>query len=92
MGRSQPRGFVGLLVITGHVAHQKKGRLGGEVSRALAIQVLQQVVGGLLDLTVVVLGRPLLGVDERRAVDLGEVAVREGEPTFRAFRSIGVDA
>src|SRR5690242_17463146 len=65
---------------------------GGELcSRALVVEPLQQVVGRLLDLVVVVLRGALLGVDQRRPVDLGEVAVRERETPLRAFGRVGVD-
>jgi hypothetical protein len=43
----------------------------------MVVQVLEQLAGRRRDGVVVVLGRPLLGVDQRRPVDLVEVPERE---------------
>ena len=53
-------------------------------------QLLTSVAGCLLDLGVVVLRDALLGVDQRRPVDLLEVAVGEGVTALGVLGRVGV--
>ena len=53
-----------------------------EGSAAALVEVLEEVVGGQLDLLVAPLGGPVLAGDQAHAVEAAEVAVDEGVPSL----------